>query len=276
MTRTKRIFITGSSSGLGKAAAQRFAHEGWHVIASMRRPSEETELTKVEGIELMALDVSDPAAITEAAARTLKDYGPVDVLFNNAGYGLAGPLEASEDDQLVRQIDTNLLGVMRLTKAFVPSMRERRTGTIVTTTSIGAHLGMPFTSAYHATKWALEGWSESLWYELKSVGVRIKTVAPGGITTDFAGRSLDQAMHPAYEKQLASVWQAVGKRQAKSSTAEQIADVVFEAATDASDRLRYLAGDDAKMMHSDRLLRGPEKYMEASYDEYFAAFAQGE
>ncbi len=134
----------------------------------------------------------------QAAARSALELGPVDVVFNNAGYGLAGPLEGLSDEQLVAQIDTNLLGVIRTTKAFVPHFRERGAGVFIATTSIGGLVTFPFNSAYHATKWALEGWSESLAFELGKLGIAVKTVAPGGIKTDFAGRSLVLAQHPAY------------------------------------------------------------------------------
>src|SRR5262249_51925591 len=155
---------------------------GWKVIATMRSPDKETELGKIEGITLLPLDVTKPAQVQEAARRAL-ELGPVEVLFNNAGYALVGPLEGMTDEQIVTQIDTNLLGVIRTTKAFIPHFRERGAGVVITTTSIGGHITMPLNSPYHATKWALEGWSESLAFELGKFGVGVKTVAPGGIST---------------------------------------------------------------------------------------------
>jgi len=119
------IFITGSSTGLGRATAKLFASKGWNVIATMRSPEKETELGALPGVTLMKLDVTRPDEIASAAKDALA-LGPVDVLFNNAGYGLAGPLEAATDKQLVAEINTNLLGVMRTTQAFLPAMRERR------------------------------------------------------------------------------------------------------------------------------------------------------
>src|ERR1700676_1026565 len=121
---SKTIFITGTSTGLGRATALLFARHGWSVIATMRNPDRETELGKVPGITLLPLDVTRPAQIDAAVRRALA-LGPVDVVFNNAGYGLVGPLEGTTDEQLVAQIDTNLLGVLRTTKAFIPSFRER-------------------------------------------------------------------------------------------------------------------------------------------------------
>ena len=149
---SQTIFITGASTGLGRATALLFASRGWNVIATMRNPDKEAELAAVKGITLLPLDVTDPAQIKAAAAAALA-RGPVDVLFNNAGYGLAGAFEGATDDQLVRQLDTNLLGVMRVTQAFLPALRAQGRGVILTTTSIGGLVAFPFNSVYHATKW---------------------------------------------------------------------------------------------------------------------------
>ena len=212
---TKTIFITGASTGLGRASAQLFAAKGWKVIATMRDPSKETELQTTPNVTVLALDVTDSGQIADAAAKALA-MGPVDVLFNNAGYGLAGAFEGATDEQLTRQLDTNLLGVMRVTQAFLPAMRERGQGTIVTTTSIGGLVTFPFNSVYHATKWGLEGWSESLAFELEPFG--------------------------------------------RGSTAEEIAEAVYEAATDQTDRVRFVAGEDAKANYAMRLENGVEAF----------------
>jgi NAD(P)-dependent dehydrogenase (short-subunit alcohol dehydrogenase family) len=258
---SKTVFITGSSTGLGRASALLFARRGWQVIATMRNPAKETELGAVAGVTVLPLDVTDRAQIADTAARALA-LGPVDVLFNNAGYGLAGAFEGTSDDQLVGEIDTNLLGVMRVTQAFLPAMRERGAGTIVTTTSIGGLVTFPFNSVYHATKWGLEGWSESLAYELAPFGIRVKTVAPGGIATDFAGRSLVLAMHPAYAGAMGQVMAAFTnpERRAQGSSAEQIAEAVYAAATDESDRVSYVAGEDAKATYGQRLAVGVDAF----------------
>lgn len=255
------IFITGSSTGLGRATALLFASRGWHVIATLRNPDRETELGAVAGITLLPLDVTKPAQIEEAARLALA-RGPVDVVFNNAGYGLAGPFEGATDEQLAAQIDTNLLGVLRTTRAFIPAFRERRSGTFIATTSIGGLTTFPFNSVYHATKWALEGWSESLAFELATFGIRVKTVAPGGIKTDFAGRSLVLTAHPAYTEMMhkvLSVFMDPARTQGQS-TAEQIAEVVYEAATDGKDQVTYVAGADAKAMYAQRLAVGIEAF----------------
>jgi NAD(P)-dependent dehydrogenase (short-subunit alcohol dehydrogenase family) len=191
------IFITGSSSGLGRAAAKLFASKGWKVIASMRDPKKEKELGDISGVTLMALDVTDPHEI-ESVAEQVMASGGVDLVFNNAGYGLAGALEGLTDEQIVRLVNTNMLGTIRTTKAFVPHFREKRAGLFINTTSLGGLVSFPFNSIYHATKWAIEGWSESMAFELNQLGIGIKTIEPGGIKTDFFTRSFDTGRHPAY------------------------------------------------------------------------------
>ncbi len=255
------IFITGSSTGLGRATVKLFASKGWNVIATMRSPEKETELGALPGVTLMKLDVTRPEEIASAARDALA-LGPVDVLFNNAGYGLAGPFEAATDEQLVAEINTNLLGVMRTTQAFLPAMRERREGMILTTTSIGGLVTFPFNSVYHATKWGLEGWSESLAFELEPFGIKVRTVAPGGIATDFAGRSIVVSMHPAYADAMVRTMQTFRdpERGTKASTAEQIADAVWEAVQDPTDRVTHVAGEDAKATYAMRLSAGVEAF----------------
>lgn len=147
----KTIFITGASSGLGRATAKLFASKGWKVIASMRDLKKEKELANISGIELMALDVTDPHQI-ESVAEQVVASGGVDVVFNNAGYGLACALEGLTDDQIVRLVNTNMLGTIRTTKAFIPHFREKRAGLFINTTSLGGLMSFPFNSIYHATK----------------------------------------------------------------------------------------------------------------------------
>ncbi len=253
----KTIFITGASTGLGKATAKLFAASSWKVIATMRKPENEKELNLMDNVTLLPLDVTDLAQVKETTQKAM-NAGNIDVVFNNAGYGLMGPLEATTDEQLVRQLNTNVLGVIRVTQAFIPYFRERQSGLFITTTSMGGLLTFPFASVYHATKWALEGWSESLAFELKKMGAGIKTVSPGGIKTDFLNRSADITSHPAYDKWVQKMF--AGINEDHFTPAEQIAEVVYEAATDGKDQLRYVAGEDAKALYAQRLLLGDEAF----------------
>ncbi len=267
---TKSIFITGASTGLGRAAAQRFQAEGWRVVATMRNPDDGADLATLERVWVLPLDVTNAEQVSTTVAKSIEVLDDVDVVFNNAGYGLAGPHEAFSDAQLIRQLNTNLVGVMRTTREFLPHFRERKSGLFISTTSIGGLITLPFNSAYHATKWALEGWSESLWFELAPFGIGVKTVSPGGIKTDFAGRSLELATHPAYQATLDKVVSVFmdPTRADSASSAEHIADTVFEAATDGRDQLRYVAGDDAKAMYERRKAEGDMAFMRAIRDEY--------
>ncbi|WP_338872364.1 SDR family oxidoreductase [Spirosoma sp. SC4-14] len=267
---TKTIFITGASTGLGRATAILFSTKGWNVIATMRKPEKEVELGQLPNITLLALDVTNPAQIKSVAQQAIETSG-VDVVFNNAGYGLAGPLEGTTDEQIVDEINTNLLGVIRVTQAFIPYFREKKSGLFITTTSIGGLVALPFNSVYHATKWALEGWSESLLFELSKFGIGVKTVSPGGIKTDFLSRSLVLANHDAYTDYIDKVLVAFTnpERQASYSTAGQIADVVYEAATDGKNQLRYVAGEDAKAMYAQRQQVGDELFRQGIDTMFF-------
>jgi NAD(P)-dependent dehydrogenase (short-subunit alcohol dehydrogenase family) len=266
----KTIFITGASTGLGKHCAILFAQKGWNVIATMRKPADGAEIAALPNISVLALDVTDLAQI-DAVVADVTAKTRIDVVFNNAGYGLAGPFEGATDAQLERQIDTNLLGVMRVTKAFLPHFRANKGGTFITTTSIGGHVAFPFNSVYHATKWALEGWSESLAYECAPFGIRVKTVAPGGISTDFASRSLVMTEHAAYKTMVDKVLKVFmdPKRASNYSTADQIAEVVWTAATDGTPTLRYIAGKDAKLLYRLRRWFGYKFFMRQIEKRFF-------
>jgi NAD(P)-dependent dehydrogenase (short-subunit alcohol dehydrogenase family) len=247
------IFINGASTGPGHATARIFAEKGWKVIAAMRQPESAAELAALPNTILLPLDITDPEQLGTTVATAI-GMGEIDLVFNNAGYGLTDSPEATSDEQILRQIDTNLLGVIRTTKAFIPHFRARGKGLFISTSSIGGGVSFPLKSIDQATKWALEGWSESMAFGLKRFGIGIKTVAAGGIATDVAGSSPDQAggspdqaggspdqaHSEAYDGGMSKVWNAF-EGVFTFSTPEQIAAVVYEAATDGKDQLRYVA-----------------------------------
>lgn len=253
---SKTIFITGASAGLGKATAKLFASKGWKVIATMRKPENEIELNQIENVTVLPLDVTNLTQIKETTQKAIASE--VDVVFNNAGYGLYGAMEAVSDEQVVQEINTNVLGVLRVTQAFIPYFREKKAGMFITTTSIGGHVSFPLGSVYHATKWALEGWSESVSFELKQFGIIVKTVAPGLIKTDFNSRSLDYVPHPEYTALFEKLFSAF--KPDDYSAPEPIAEIIFEAATDGKDTLRYLAGADAIAIYKKRQQIGDEAF----------------
>lgn len=262
----KTIFITGASAGLGKATAKLFAANGWRVIATMRNPEKEQELKAIGNITLLPLDVTKPEQIqqTVQAATAMAD---IDVVFNNAGYGLIAPLEATRDEQIARQFDTNVFGVIRVTQAFIPYFRAKGRGLFITTTSIAGFMGIPLSSIYNATKFALEGWAEGLSFEMNQLGIGIKTVAPGGIKTDFISRGLDTSSHAAYEDMTQKLYN--GFNPDHFTPAEEIAKVVWEAATDGKKQLRYLAGNDAVSLHEQRAQLGSEGFRLENERFYF-------
>jgi short-subunit dehydrogenase len=238
----KTVVITGSSSGIGKAAAYYFAKQGWNVAATMRTPDKETELNWVDNIKLYALDVTQSASIEIALKQIQQDFGSVDVVVNNAGFGADGVFEAMTDDFIQKQFDTNVFGLMRVTREAVKLMRTQKGGTIVQIASVGGRVAFPLYSIYHGTKWAVEGFTESLQYEVAPFGIKLKLVEPGAIKTEFYGRSR-AFMKPdytndynAFVKQCESVSMDAGD---KGASAESVAKVIYKAANDNSTKMRY-------------------------------------
>ncbi|MCU7615747.1 SDR family oxidoreductase [Chryseobacterium sp. PBS4-4] len=258
----KTIFITGASSGLGKTAAKLFQSKGWTVIATMRNPEKETELNLLENIKLLKLDVTDSKTIDETISYVVENQS-VDVVLNNAGYGLIGPLESFTDEQIGKQIETNLMGVIRISKAFTAYFREKKDGIFINITSTFGLMGFPTCSVYCATKFAVDGFSESLFYELAQFGIKVKVVAPGGIQTDFAGRSLDRSQHASYQKLAQKVQEGYSPEQvANYSKPEDIAEIIYKAATDDKNQFRYIAGNDANTLYNERNENGIENQIQ--------------
>lgn len=260
----KTIFITGASSGIGKATAKLFQSQGWNVIATMRKPENETELTKLENVTVLPLDVTDIEQIKSTVTKATNSID-IDVVVNNAGYGLLGALEAYTNENIVRQVDTNFLGTVRVTQEFIPHFREAQKGLFINVTSIGGHTGFPFTSIYNGTKWAVEGWSECLSIELSMFKVGVKTVAPSSTNTELFSHNVDVKHLPFYE---ATEKKMVGMIKPASSP-EEIAEVIFEAATDDKDQLRYFAGKSSKAIYDRRQEIGGEASVKEIKKMYF-------
>ncbi|MDA7963913.1 SDR family oxidoreductase [Ruegeria sp.] len=244
------ILITGASSGIGKATAELFANKGWNVVATMRDPAREKDLTGRDNVLVTRLDVTDPASIATAVASGIAAFGQIDALLNNAGYGAFGPLEAFSMDRIRRQFDTNVIGLLEVTKAILPHMRARGSGVIVNISSIGGQMTFPLGTLYHGTKFAVEGISEALHFELEAAGIRVKIVEPGMIKTDFGGRSFDMANDESmveYQPVVQVLFEAFSDTETASEPS-LVADVIWTAVTDNSPRLRYRAGADAETL----------------------------
>ncbi|MEZ4829830.1 MAG: SDR family oxidoreductase [Bacteroidia bacterium] len=251
---SKTILITGASSGIGKATAIHFQQQGWNVIATMRRPEKETELRGMENVQLEKLDVLDLASIHQAIENGISKFGKIDALVNNAGYGAYGPLESFPGENIVRQFNTNVIGLIDVTKAIIPHFRANKNGVIVNISSIGGQMTFALGSLYHGTKFAVEGISESLHYEMKEIGVKVKIVEPGFIKTDFGGRSFDFQTGEIEEykpiiRALIKQWQDPNNT---VSPPGLVAEVIYEAVTDETNQLRYRAGDDAHYLLDSR------------------------
>ena len=239
----KTVLITGSSSGIGKAAVREFQASGaWNVAATMRRPEQENELNKLDGVALLKLDVTDEASIRDAVSETVRRFGAIDAVVNNAGYGLVGAFEASTQEQIERQFQTNVFGLMNVVRAVLPHMRERRSGVIANVASMGGRITFPLYSLYHGTKWAVEGFSESLQYEVEPFGIRVKIIEPGPIKTDFYERSMDvirKAGLTAYDSFIDRAMPNMQKAGETGAPPSAVAKVIYRAVTDGSKRIRY-------------------------------------
>ena len=188
-------FITGASRGLGRALTEEVLDSGERVLATARRTDKIRDLPRRHPGQAAAtaLDVTDPAQMRDAVGRALAEFGRIDVLVNNAGYGLLGALEELSDEELRSQFETNLFGLVNVTRAVLPHFRAQRSGHVVQISSLSGVVPNPGESAYAATKFALEGMSESLAQEVAHLGIRVTIVEPGPVRTEFAGRSLKRA-----------------------------------------------------------------------------------
>jgi NAD(P)-dependent dehydrogenase (short-subunit alcohol dehydrogenase family) len=246
-TTTRTVLITGTSSGIGRAAVDAFLAAGWNVVATMRTPSLESlgpgaRSAVGEQLLVAGLDVTDQTTIESTVAAAVERFGAIDVLVNNAGYALVGPFESFTPDQLARQLDTNVLGLMAVTRAVLPHMRARRAGALVNVSSVGGRITFPLYAPYHATKWAVEGFSESLQHEVRRFGIRVRIVEPGPISTSFYGGSMDDSVADAPADYLPWADEALERMRASGANGaspERVARVIVRAAGSRGGRLRW-------------------------------------
>jgi NAD(P)-dependent dehydrogenase (short-subunit alcohol dehydrogenase family) len=248
---TSTVLITGCSSGFGLASAKFFLARGWNVIATMRTPKP-MPFEDSDRLLVAALDVTDPNSVSNAVAEGIARFEQIDVLVNNAGIGLFSAFEATPDEVIRKAFETNTFGVMAVTRAVVPHMRERGSGTIVNVTSSVGIAPMPLVAVYTASKYAIEGFSESLAYELGAFGVRVKIVEPGfAPSTSFAANSSgrrDDLMPAAYSAYADRYLKSMQDYPTAYTAEGDVAGAVYAAATDDGDKLRYPAGADSVML----------------------------
>ncbi len=249
------ILITGASSGIGRETALFFAEKDWNVAATIRSPEKETKLNNINNIKLYRLDVTKTQEINECIEKVLADFGKIDVLVNNAGYGAVGVFEKSSSEAVRKQFEVNVFGLMDLTRAMIPVFKKQQSGRIINITSVGGKMTFPLYSIYNSSKWAVEGFSEALQFELAAFNIKIKMVEPGPIKTDFYSRSQDLFQdkelteYDALEERVLKKFQKVSKN---APGPEIVAKTIYKAATDSGNKLRYPVGAQAKFILAGR------------------------
>lgn len=276
----KTVLITGASSGFGKATAKYFAEHGWNVIATMRQREREQELTSMSDVLVNRLDVQDTQSVVESIQTGIARFGQIDALVNNAGFGLFGLFETTPVEKIKEQFDVNVFGVMTVTREILPHFRKNKSGLILNVSSGAGVFTLPMISLYCASKFALEGFSESFSYELASQNIVMKIIEPGGVvSTNFGKRSGTEAAHNVsladYDAFVAGT-NAIfaGLRAARLASEEDVAKVIFEAATDGTNRLRYVATPDITPLVKARRETSEEEYI-ALMRSRFAFLKQG-
>jgi NAD(P)-dependent dehydrogenase (short-subunit alcohol dehydrogenase family) len=264
MTRT--ILITGTSSGYGKATAELFLDRGWNVIATMRRPDSRVFTASSDRLKVLPLDVTDADSIGNAIADGVAAFGGIDVLVNNAGIGLASIVEATPDS-IVREIfETNTFGVFASCRAIIPQIRRQGRGAIINVTSSTAIGVMPLVAIYAASKCAVEGFTESLSYELEPFNIKARLVEPGyapstSFTTNGTARMQD-LIPAAYGSFAQSCFADMQNYPTEFCSEAEVAEAVFSAATDEGRTIRYPAGADTKLLAGLRWTTSEDRYLD--------------
>lgn len=241
-------FITGCSTGFGRELVKLILQKGYNAVITARDTTKIQDLADgyTDNALVLALDVTDKAQIATAVAQVQQKFGKIDVLVNNAGYGYFTSIEEGEEEKIRAQFETNFFGLVSLTQAVLPVMREKRSGTIVNFSSIGGLRAFTATGFYHATKFAVEGLSESLSQEVAPLGIKVLVVEPGPFRTDWAGRSTSRT-----ETQLDDYKETVGKRMNASleGSGKQVGDpvrgsqAIIDAVEQGTPHLRLLLGE---------------------------------
>ena len=262
----KTIFITGASSGIGQATALYFANEGWNVVATMRSPEKQDILQNTDNVLVLPLDVENTRDIQSIIDKAISKFGTIDVLLNNAGFGQHGLFEATTAEQIQRQFAVNFFGTLEVTRAMLPYFRKQKCGSIITITSGVGRVTVPLVSTYAASKFALEGFFESLSFELASQNIKVKIIEPGNIATNFeqttkANFATDESLtdYSEYLQEMDEVFKSIYS--GGGSTTKDVAAAIFKAATDNTSVLRYVIGSDLQPLIDIRNGGTDEAYM---------------
>ena len=277
---TKVAVVTGSSSGIGYETSLLLARNQFATYATMRNLNKSNEVRDIASKEkiplnVIQLDVNDDTSVHDAIDTIVKENGRIDVLVNNAGYDLFGSLEELSIEEIKQQFETNFFGVIRATKAVIPTMRKQGSGTIVNISSLGGRIGLfPFEAPYHASKFALEGFTESLRHELGEFDINVILIEPGFVRSNFmdnirTAKSFDSNKSP-YAKTVQQLFQGFEPMVANSSHPKEVAQVILNAVNSSNPNVRYPVGRDAesvlkaRMELSDKEL---EQWVRESYME---------
>ena len=264
---TRVAVITGSSSGIGFETALLLARSGFHTYATMRNLEKSKKITEIANTEklplqVVQLDVNDDISVKNAIDKIVAataENKRIDILVNNAGYGLFGSLEDTSLKEIKAQFETNFFGVIRVTQQVLPVMRKQNSGggTIVNVSSVGGRIGIPILSAYQSTKFALEGLSESMSYELEPFGIRVVIIEPGFIRTNIinSSTSAEKALDPkspyfSLMQKVKNYFKSMMENASSSSPPEEVAKVILQAITSENPQLRYTVGNNATIIQA--------------------------
>src|SRR5215213_2002657 len=249
--------VTGSSSGIGFETALTLARNGFYTYATMRNLERSKNITGIANTEklplqVIQLDVNDDRSVKDAIDKIVAENKRIDLLVNNAGYGLFGSLEDLSIEEIKAQFETNFFGVIRVTQQVLPVMRKQNSGTIVNVSSVGGRIGIPVLSAYQSTKFALEGLSESMSYELEPFGIRVVIIEPGFIRTNIinssasAEKALDsKSPYFLLMQKVKNHFKSMMENASSSCPPEEVAKVILQSITSKNPQLRYTVGNDA-------------------------------
>ncbi|MDB4061259.1 SDR family NAD(P)-dependent oxidoreductase [Vicingaceae bacterium] len=247
----KKVLIIGANSQVGSQLVDKFSAEGWVVFATVSS-KKGLPKTKTTEVNYFVLNLQKPKSIFKTISRLIKREDKIDALINSAGLVFSGPIESFSEEQIRRQMEVNFFGVVAVIKAILPVMRHQKSGVIANVSSLCGLLAFPMLSIYHASKWALEGFSESIYYELQEFGIQIKLIEPGGIKQNSYEPAIEFAKNPIEEYERLRNKVHSTNWFPSFTEPQQVATIIYEATTDGTNRLRYLIGSESKAFISER------------------------